>query len=148
MDFVIWVEPIIGVIKKLQPKEKNEMIQTLNLTQHNATPDQLEAGVMEPSSEMKKEIQTLLTFDKVPDLYTLLKRAELIAGLAENTGHIAAMIGGAPFFMRALENALKEKGITPVYSFTLRETVEEQLEDGSVKKTAVFRHSGWVTVIN
>jgi hypothetical protein len=123
-------------------------MKVLNLTQHTATTDQLEAGVVEPSPEMKKEVRELLTFDEVPDLYTLLKRAELIAGLAENTGHIAAMIGGAPFFMRALENALKEKGITPVYSFTRRETVEETLEDGSVRKTAVFRHSGWVTAIN
>ena len=56
----------------------------------------------------------------------------------------AAMIGGAPFFMSALEAALKERGVRAVHAFSRRESGEERLPDGSVRKTQVFRHAGWV----
>jgi hypothetical protein len=134
----------IGCLETESPR--GYIMRILNLTQHNATSDQREAGVVEPpSSEMKKEIQALLTFDEVPNLRDILRRANLLAEFAEYVGYSAAMIGGAPFLMRALEDALRERGVTPMYSFTRRETVEESMEDGSVKKTAVFRHAGWVT---
>ena len=56
------------------------------------------------------------------------------------------MIGGAPFFMAALESALRDVGVTPIYAFSKREVVEEPQSDGSVKKTAVFRHAGFVGI--
>ena len=54
------------------------------------------------------------------------------------------MIGGAPFLMGALESALLDYGITPVYAFSKRESVEEVQKDGSVKKINIFRHAGFI----
>jgi len=57
------------------------------------------------------------------------------------------MIGGAPFLMSALEDALVIAGITPLYAFSVRESVEAEQADGSVRKVAVFRHLGFVEVM-
>lgn len=46
--------------------------------------------------------------------------------------------------MRALEDALANVGVQPVYAFSVRESVEQTQPDGSVRKINVFRHSGWV----
>ena len=54
------------------------------------------------------------------------------------------MIGGAPYLMSALENALMAVGIKPLYSFSERVSMEETIADGTVRKTNVFRHVGFV----
>jgi hypothetical protein len=54
------------------------------------------------------------------------------------------MIGGAPYLMAPLEVALRAHGITPLYAFSVRESVEQTQPDGSVRKIAVFRHGGFV----
>ena len=36
--------------------------------------------------------------------------------------------------------------VKPLYAFSKREVVEEQLPDGSVRKTQVFKHLGFVEV--
>lgn len=46
--------------------------------------------------------------------------------------------------MSTLEKALQYTGITPVYAFSKRESKEEKLPDGSVKKINVFKHVGFV----
>lgn len=114
----------------------------LNLTQHTATEDQLAAGVSEPSD--KAEVQRLLTFEALPTEGEIFSRALALAEIAKGGGADAAMIGGAPFLMAPLEEALRTVGLSPVYAFSTRETVEDHLPDGSVRKTQVFRHSGFV----
>lgn len=123
-------------------KRETDMI--LNLTQHEATPEQKEAGVIEPSS--KDFIKSLLTFDHLPDTGDLIDRAERLAEFAHDLGHDQALIGGAPFFMAPLEKALLEYGIQPVYAFSVRESVEKIASDGSVTKTNVFKHVGFFEV--
>jgi hypothetical protein len=123
----------------------------INLTQHNATPEQIAAGVIEPSPEDKKNIQQLLTFEELPSIEELERRAYGLATLVTNLGaanasHHTVMIGGAPYFMGALERALKAQGHQPVYAFSRRESVDQVLEDGTVRKTAVFKHLGFVEV--
>lgn len=119
------------------------MATILNLTQHDATPDQVAAGVIEPAD--KAEVRKLITFDELPSREHLLETATLVAGLAERMEMAAAMIGGAPFFMGPLERALRVRGITPLYAFSKREaTVDTHRPDGSVGKTQVFRHVGFV----
>jgi hypothetical protein len=54
------------------------------------------------------------------------------------------MLGGAPFFMEELSHAARELGLVPVFAFSRRESVEQTLEDGTVRKVAVFRHLGFV----
>ena len=114
----------------------------LNLTQHNATPDQVAAGVIEPRN--KKEVQDLLTFTGIPTQRDILIRARALMEIAVTEEVTATMIGGAPYLMAALEVALVETGIKPVYSFSERRSVETHQPDGSVTKTNVFVHAGWV----
>jgi len=116
----------------------------LNLTQHNATPEQKAQGVVEPGDVNKRQIQNLLTFTTIPTQREITLRASVLAEIAEGYGCDAAMIGGAPYLMSALEHELRALGIQPLYSFTLRESVEEPQPDGSVRKVAVFRHVGFV----
>ncbi|MEK7509560.1 MAG: hypothetical protein AAB605_02495 [Patescibacteria group bacterium] len=118
------------------------MSNILNLTQHAATPDQVQAGVVEPAD--KPAVSTLLTFDTAPDQGELQRRASALAAMATNAGTPAAMIGGAPYLMAPLEKALREAGVKPVYSFSERRSSEQTQPDGSVRKVNVFVHVGWV----
>ncbi len=118
------------------------MAQILNLTQHDATPEQVAAGVIEPGD--KTELRKMITFDHLPSQEHILATADLLAGLAERYEVGVAMIGGAPFFMGPLERALRARGITPLYAFSKREAIDAPQADGSVKKTQVFRHVGFV----
>lgn len=114
----------------------------LNLTQHTETKEQAQAGVI--TLDNHEQVKSLLTFDFLPSKETLKSRAEEIAYLCTQNGAKKAMIGGAPFFMSALEKALKERGITPVYAFSRRESVEEQGKNGEVIKKNIFVHLGFV----
>lgn len=127
----------------------------LNLTQHEATPEQLKAGVVDLSERKLSELKVLLTFDNIPSAAELKDRAEKIERLAvsflceitpENEllddVDLAAMIGGAPFFMATLESHLKERAIRPLYAFSRRDSVEVATPEGVVKQ-AVFRHLGF-----
>lgn len=118
------------------------MKKILNLTQHDATLEQMEAGVIEPAS--KAEIKTLLTFNEIPTIEDMKQRAERLASLSQ--GYTYAMIGGAPYFMSTIEHALKCRGITPLYAFSQRVSVENNNPDGTVTKTFIFRHEGFVQV--
>lgn len=117
-------------------------MQILNLTQHQATPEQVQAGVIEPKD--KKQIQNLLTFTELPTPYEVGQAAEGLARLAEREGVKHAMIGGAPYLMGPLEQELRRKGIDPLYAFSTRESRGEVQPDGSIKKVAIFRHKGFV----
>ena len=114
----------------------------VNLTQHVATLDQEDQGVYNLSAERKAVLQGLLTFDQLPNKVEVKQRAAAIAALCSSTSH--AMIGGAPYLMGALENALKKQGVTPLYAFTARVSVETVNLDGTVTKTNVFKHIGFV----
>lgn len=120
----------------------------LNLTQHIATQDQLEAGVVEPSDQDKAEIKRLLTFDVLPTSAEIDYRACTLMNIAANQGEgptvDAVMLGGAPFIMAALHDWALEAGIKPLYAFSVRESVESTEPDGSVVKRNVFRHMGFV----
>jgi hypothetical protein len=123
----------------------------LNLTQHGASDEQVSEGVIEPKS--KDLVRDILTFNSIPSVSEIQLRAEKLAKIAQKSGAEAAMIGGAPYLiggapylMGALEKALKEAGVKPVYSFTERKSVETKNPDGSTTKTAIFQHVGWVEV--
>jgi hypothetical protein len=122
------------------------MNQILNLTQHVASPDQIVVGVVEPAN--KVAVQALLTFDELPKSEQLRQCAEDLADLAlvDPSFSGSVMIGGAPFYMAPLERALKMRGIRTLYAFSKRESVDQAQADGSIKKTQVFRHAGFVEV--
>jgi len=114
----------------------------LNLTQHSATAGQMEAGVVEPAD--KKEVQSLLTVNELPGNAEIGRRTDALAAIAASTGYTTAMIGGAPWLMSALERALVAVGVVPVYSFSVRRSIETCNADGTVSKTSVFEHGGWI----
>ena len=116
----------------------------LNLTQHDSTPEQRNQGVVEPSD--KQLIRDLLTFNSIPSKEEMAEKASKLAAVAVNEKCGSAMIGGAPYFMSALEAALKEQRIKPLYAFSVRESVDVAQADGSVRKMAIFRHLGFVEV--
>lgn len=122
----------------------------LNLTQHSATPEQIAQGVVDLPDEARAELCALLTFDSLPTRDEIEERATAIADLAaleSETEHgccIRAMIGGAPFLMAALEGELRANGIKPLYAFSVRQSIEQEQPDGSVRKINVFRHVGFV----
>lgn len=115
-----------------------------NLTQHDATPEQIAAGVVEPGN--KEGVKKMLTFNSIEGTskVALRARAKALAEVARKEGNERAMIGGALYLMPHLEAELLASGIMPVYAFSKREAVEETQPDGSVRKTMVFRHVGFV----
>lgn len=129
----------------------------LNLTQHVSTDEQKAQLVVEPRMT-KDKIKKLLTFEEIPSKEEIEARAKELARIAvSEASHYAGdtdneiwitrvMIGGAPYLMGALENAVRECGFTPVYAFSKRESIDQPQPDGSVRKVAVFRHLGFVEV--
>lgn len=117
----------------------------LNLTQHQVTPEQDAAGVFDADEYVRSEIVALLTFDEAPSSLNILIRATALADIANQHRPLdGVMIGGAPWLMGTLEYKLREYGIQPMYAFSRRESVEQVMADGSVRKVNVFKHAGWV----
>ena len=128
----------------------------INLTQHRSTDEQKKAGVVDlpAGSPERHDLLLLLTFDNIPSKKEIEDRAHDIALLAvhNNLGGeenddphpLYAMIGGAPFLMSALEGALRDQGVEPMYAFSRRESIEKPDGKGGVIKSAVFRHMGFV----
>ena len=131
----------------------------INLTQHQPTPDQIEAGVVAinygdsplayPMVAVDREqdnarLLCALNFRKIPTPSEVYAAADEIVAVALHYECKKAMIGGAPFLMTALAQALLEVGIEPVYAFSERVVVEKVADDGQVTKTAVFKHVGFV----
>lgn len=117
----------------------------INLTQHAASAEQIAAGVVEPAD--KACVQKLLTFEGIPSMEELVGRAKALAAVASEAGAESAMIGGAPYFMAPLEWALRRRGITPLYAFSVRDSAEQVLPDGSTRKVAVFHHLGFTEAV-
>lgn len=107
-----------------------------NLTQHPPSAGQDGVTAVDPAAA------TLLNFAVLPSSAEICDRAEALATLA--AGFDAAMVGGAPYLMGPLVAALGARGIQPLFAFTERRSVEETLPDGSVRKSSVFHHAGWV----
>ena len=115
----------------------------LNLTQHKVSAGQKHDGVFEPAN--KSMIKELLTFTSIPSKGDLHRRAKALANVvAQFENHQGkVMIGGAPYLMPYLEDALIDIGCTPVYAFSIRDSVEEEV-DGKTLKRTTFTHLGFV----
>jgi hypothetical protein len=123
-------------------------VKLLNFTQHDATAEQLSAGVVEPDAGNKERIRQLLTFNELPTQSDLRQRATdcaiLASVLVRKYGCDAVLIGGAPFFMSHLESALRSFRVRFCYAFSTRVAEEQMQPDGSVRKTHVFKHVGFI----
>ena len=115
----------------------------LNLTQHVATKEQENDGVVEPSKELKERIKPMITFEDIPTKKEMTEVAKELVKFVKEYDCEGAMIGGAMFFMSTLENALKQENLTPYYAFSKRRC-EEKLVDGVVKKISLFEYIGLI----
>ena len=117
----------------------------LNLTQHNATADQLAAGIIDLPAEFKQELAEIITFPALYTKHDLELRARrvysLILDLPCDIPVDGVMIGGMPSFMPVLEKELVECGFRVGYACTERQSVDKEV-DGKIIKTAIFVHVG------
>lgn len=115
----------------------------INLTQHEMTSEQL-VGFEQVGLDYRDMIKGFITFDTLPTREHITICADTLARIAHGCKATHAMIGGAPYLMGPLENALKAHGIQPLCAFSQRESVEKKLDDGTIQKVSVFKHAGWV----
>lgn len=125
-------------------RHKEVEMQIINLTQHDATKSQRDAGVVDLEGARLSLLKQLLTFDSFPTKEEIVARAEKIAEMAAESGCAAAMIGGAPWILSPLERGLRKKGIKPYYAFSARVVEEAVQQDGSVVKTSTFKHIDFI----
>lgn len=130
-----------------------------NATQHATTVDQKKDNVIDMYHTNRPKMAELLTFDSLPTKEEMIERANAIGDLLldEVSGFFVqygdldhdvynAMIGGAPFFMGILEQELKRRGFNVYYAFSVRESVETIMDNGTVQKTNKFKHLGLIQV--
>lgn len=124
----------------------------INLTQHNASAEQLLEGEWVLKGQSFPEVRELLTFNDIPNKDIIKDRANKLAQWAlsllvqvdpDHNKEWYVLIGGAPYLMSNLENTLN-RWSTPVYSFSKRESIETLQSDGSVVKTSIFKHVGFI----
>ena len=119
----------------------------VNLTQHAASAEQIEEGVIDMVGKDLESLKALLTFQDIPSAAEIDRRAQEITRLAKDAlfgqPEKKAMIGGALWLMAPLSFYLKSSGINPVFAFSKRESVEKVI-DGKTVKTNVFKHVGFV----
>jgi hypothetical protein len=123
------------------------MKKILNLTQHQATPAQIEVGVYNLGlySLAQKRVNDLLTFNEMPTHSELMRNARVLTDIVRDENPDAVMIGGAPWFMSVLETALTYAGVQVYYAFSKRVSIESTDSDtGEVTKTNVFKHIGFI----
>lgn len=125
------------------------MKKILNLTQHLATPDQIAAGVVDLPERDQDRLLDAITFEDLPDAEEIQDRAQQVVTLVHrfSTKKGKVMIGGAPYFMPALQCALQQVGCEVLYAFSRRESVDTFAPDGTIRKTSVFRHGGFVSAV-
>lgn len=117
----------------------------LNATQHASTPAQKEHGVIDMLPEHRKQLVSLLTFDTLPTDDELFNRASELVILASKYACDYIMLGGAPYLMPYLEQAIAvDLGKAPIYAFSKRVSKEITNDIGEVIKTNTFVHSGFV----
>jgi len=115
----------------------------LNLTQHTASAEQLEDGVVELTEKDRITVKKLLTFNTLPTQQDVTNRAKAIASIANTYAVYFAMIGGAPYLMAELEIALWNTNLTPLYAFSKRVS-SEKIVNGKTIKVNEFKHLGFV----
>lgn len=121
---------------------------TVNLTQHNPTPEQALEGVTPASAEISALItfsaQELLGTENTKSLFKS-RAQEILSWVGENAPYAGkVMLGGMPAFMPVLQKALKKAGYTCLYSVSDRVSVDEVQPDGSVIKRSIFKHMGFI----
>ena len=122
------------------------MSKFLNVTNHQLTAAQLQDiinngfEVVELPPELKTQWGQLNVDnwrDAVEAVWSFICKEEVEA----------AMIAGYAPAVFNLVNQSDRAGVEALYADTARESIETTLEDGSVRKTAVFKHKGFYSQV-
>lgn len=132
-------------------KYRDDFYEILNLTQHQPTDEQSEAGLTPALAEIANLItfsaQELLEAESI-ELLFLDRASKILSVIFKNYGLSwegrPVMLGGMPAFTAFLQNFLKALNFSVLYAVSDRISVEETLEDGSVVKRSVFKHIGFI----
>lgn len=117
---------------------------------HNPTTEQLEA-LKFSKVEFLKEIDPELfneISDSPSDAIGLSKLAEKLC--KKLAGKAIVQPAGSPAFQCALGKEIEAKRNlsmpTPkvIYAHSKRVSVDEMMEDGTIKKVSIFKHEGWI----
>lgn len=148
----------------------------LNLTQHAATPEQIAQGLVDHNNRAAlKTLLTVeervltdagwlledVLDDRVEDLVAiaLAYQAEAVDAIPDDVRgmrrlnavrdalSLRVLVGGAPILMERLIPALKREGCIPVHALSARAVEEVPQEDGSMKKTSIFKHIRFMDAI-
>jgi hypothetical protein len=146
----------------------------INLTQHSASVEQRDAGVIDLPQPYRSELAKLLTFTELPiadeikdraagiyklivdfcmdknspikdEVKEMLKNGELDEVEFKKL-NLSFMIGGALWLMKPLIEELSKIG-NPLFAFTKRVVEEVKLPDGTIEKKAIFKHEGFIPAI-
>lgn len=113
----------------------------LNATVHNATPEEIAAGVIEPAETDKAVLEFCQTFDELPSAEDLEHRAAVLADYisecAERYGCDAVLIDPPSFFAACLEQSLTLRGAKFCYPFGLPQCQ-------GVARADSYRHVGLI----
>lgn len=116
----------------------------MNLTGKRASDVQISDGLIDPPEEMRVEILSLLGFNEPPDADLMRSRASKLSDIPVRMRFRMALLDCPPYFVSALESALRQKGVLPVYSFEREVFVGDVLEDGALRSSIEKQHHKWV----
>jgi hypothetical protein len=124
----------------------------INATQHQATPAQVQAGVIELPLAMQEQLVELLNFTTLPSAKDIDNKAMAIAKLLviarRKFGADYVMIGGAPYLMPLLVKRIRQCACpTPIFAYSERVSEESMDTEGNVVKRNVFKHLGFVEAL-
>ncbi len=125
----------------------------VNVTQHEPTSSQRDAGVIDFSPEVRAELLKLLNIEEIETGSEMTRRASAIVRLcqaevenlvAQGYQEPAFMLGGHPALTALIHQQMDLLGLRRCYAFSRRESVEStDPETGKVNKQNVFLHLGF-----
>ncbi len=125
----------------------------VNVTQHQPTSSQRDAGVTDFSPEVREELLQLLNIPELENGSEMTRRAAAIVNLCKtesehwvSSGHPtpAFMLGGHPALTAIIHQQMDLCGMKRCYAFSRRESVEStDVVTGAVSKQNVFLHLGF-----
>lgn len=134
----------------------NQFLRVINLTQHPFSKDQIAefklAGISDENIiDTNDVVKNIITFngDNV-DVDTIQEKAnqmqKYVKQFRDYNNYVLgyAMVGGAPFFQQAVNQACLNIGFTPLAAYTERDVVEEIGPYGVIMKSSKFIHKGFL----
>jgi hypothetical protein len=120
-------------------------MRVINLTKYRATPDQIEAGVLDVTDSLFGQLRVALTFDKPPTPDEIIKRSQAIVDVAREADNVNVMIGGDLWMIPIIERLLYTNGFSVWYPLSKIVFKHVTKHDGTIEKMMVFHHEGFVS---